>query len=57
MITYLHHPVHGKKVAYLPAEVAADKARGWTERREEPAPVSDVAPPLPKRRGRPPKAK
>lgn len=28
---YLHHPVHGVKVAYLEYEILDDKKNGWTE--------------------------
>ena len=48
---HLRHPIHGFKIAALPAEAEADKLHGW----EEFDPNEAKAEPVKPKRGRPAK--
>lgn len=52
---FLDHPDHGAHVCYTPEDVEAHKKLGWIPREEKIKEVPRET--LPKKRGRPPKAK
>lgn len=54
---WLDHPEHGTHICYTPEDVEEHKKLGWIPREEKPKEAPRETLTLPKKRGRPPKAK